>query len=77
MESADLSLVIIAENFSDKLFASKYSSILVGSIEQSIMEQVRLNPVVTPLQIELAVQMHKHFGFRFWIDSLYSHGFSF
>ena len=51
MESADLSLVITAENFSDKLFASKYSSILVGSIEQPIMEQVRPNPVVTPLQI--------------------------
>lgn len=77
MESADLNLAIIAENFSDKLFASKNSSILVGSIGQSIVEQVRPNPALTPLQIGLAVQVHKHFGFRFRIDSLYSHGFSF
>lgn len=63
--------------FLTTLFASKDFSILVRFIGQSIMQQLRPKTVVTPLQIVLAVQMHKHFGFKFLIDSIYSHGFSF
>lgn len=63
--------------FLTTLFASKDFSILVGFIGQSIMQQLRPKTVVTPLQIVLAVQMHKHFGFKFLVDSIYSHGFSF
>jgi hypothetical protein len=39
------------------------------------MQQVRPKSIITPLQLGLAAQMHRHFGSRFLIDSLHKHGF--
>ena len=62
--------------FLDSLFVSKDHSVEIASIGQAIMQQVRPNSLLTPLQIELGVQLHEHFGSRFLIDSLNKHGFA-
>ena len=78
MESAEnnlsylpMSLQIILEN----LFVGKDNTVAIPSIGQAIMQQVRPRALIPPLQIGLAVQMHRHFGSRFLIDSLNKHGY--
>ena len=60
----------------DGLFVSKDHSVETASIGQAIMQQVRPKSLLPPLQIGLGVQLHKHFGSRFLIDSMNKHGFT-
>ena len=46
----------------------------IASIGQAIIQAARPRVLIVPLQIGLAVQMHHHYGFKFLIDSLNSHG---
>ena len=57
------------------MFSGKDTSMKVASIGQAIMQQVRPRTITPPLQIGLAVQMHRQFGSRFLNDSLHSHRF--
>ena len=56
-------------------FSGKSCDLKVASIGQSIVQLTRLRAIVAPIQYGLAVQMHQHFGSRFLVDSLHSHGF--
>ena len=47
----------------------------VASIGQAIMQSTRPRGFICPLQIGLGVQLHRLYGSRFLVDSLYSHGF--
>ena len=47
----------------------------IASIGQAIIQAARPRVLIAPLQIGLAVQMHHHYGSKFLIDSLNSHGF--
>ena len=57
------------------MFVAKSTDLRIASIGQAIMQAVRPEAIVAPLQIRLGVQMHRQFGSRFLIDSLYSHVF--
>ena len=46
-----------------------------ASIGQAIIQATRPRVLIAPLQVGLAIQMHHHFGSKFLIDSLNSHGF--
>ena len=59
----------------EKMFVAKISDLRVASIGHAIMQAVRPKAIIAPLQIGLGVQLHRQFGSRFLIDSLYSHGF--
>ena len=59
----------------DNLFVGKQKSVPLASIGQAIMQQVRPETLIVPLQLDLGIQMHQHFGPRFLIDSLNKHGF--
>ncbi len=61
--------------FLQELFVGKDTDRKVASIGQAIMQCVRPRVIIAPLQIGLAVQMHRQFGSRFIVDSLNSHGF--
>ena len=61
--------------FLRKLFMEKNSDTKVPSIGQAIIQAARPRVLIAPLQVGLAVQMHYHFGSKFLIDSLNSHGF--
>ncbi len=58
-----------------KMFPSKVSDLRVASTGQANMKAVRPRAIIAPLQVRLGVQLHKQFGSRFLIDSLFSHGF--
>ena len=61
--------------FLQKLFLEKNSDTKIASIGQAIIQATRPRVLIAPLQEGLAVQMHHHFGSKFLIDSLNSHGF--
>ena len=61
--------------FLDNLFVGKEKSVLLASIGQAIMQQVRPKTLIVPLQLGLGIQMHQHFASRFLTDSLNKHGF--
>ena len=61
--------------FLRKLFLEKNSDTKIASIGQAIIQATRPRVLIAPLQVGLAVQMHHHFGSKFLIDSLNSHGF--
>ena len=78
LESVDLNIAKLPSSLKlllRNIFSSQGSSIKVASIGQAIVQQVRPKAVTMPLQIGLAIQMHRHFGSRFLVDSLHSHGF--
>ena len=58
------------------LFVGKDVNLKIASVGQAIMQSVRPRVLITPLQLGLGVQMHRHFSSKFLIDSLNSHGFS-
>lgn len=47
----------------------------IASLGKAIMQCTRPRALIAPLQIGLGVQMHRHFGSKFLIDSLHQHGF--
>lgn len=51
------------------------SSVKVASVGQAIIQASRPRTLIAPLQIALSVQMHHHFGSRFLLDTLNTHGF--
>ena len=59
------------------IFDEKCAERKIASIGQAIIQAARPRVLIAPLQIGLAVQMHHHYGFKFLIDSLNSHGFCF
>ena len=61
--------------FLRKLFLAKNSDLRIASIGQAIVQATRPRVFIAPLQIGLGVQMHRHFGSKFLIYSLNSHGF--
>ena len=61
--------------FLEEIIVSKEGDLKIASIGQAIMQAVMPKALIAPLQIGLAVQMHRQFGSRFLIDSLYNHGF--
>lgn len=52
------------------------SSLKLSAIGHAIHQSCRPNTVISPLQIALAVQMHRSFGSRFLIDTMFRLGFS-
>lgn len=68
-------LPVTLQLFLQNLFVGKETGMKVASIGQAIMQSVRPRVMITPLQLGLAVQMHRQFGSRFLVDSLNSHGF--
>ena len=76
MESAEnnlsylpISLQILLEN----LFVGKDNPVTIPSIGQAIIQQVKPRALIAPLGP--AVQMHRHFGSRFLLNSLNKHGY--
>ena len=61
--------------FLRKLFLEKNSDRKIASISQVIIQATHPRVLMVPLQIGVTAQMHHHFGSRFLIDSLNSHGF--
>eukprot|EP00794_Sanderia_malayensis_P004456 gene4456-5048_t len=61
--------------FVKKIFVEKNPEKKVASIGQAIIQATRPQVFIAPLQIGIGVQMHHHFGSKFLIDSLNSHGF--
>lgn len=47
----------------------------IASLGKAIMQCTRPRALIAPLQIGLGVQMHRHFGSKFLIDSLHQNGF--
>lgn len=58
-----------------EIYKSDDRDLEMASIGQSIMQQTRPRTLLAPLQYGLAVQMYHHFGSRFLIDNLNSHGY--
>ena len=56
-------------------FLGKSSDVEIEAIGQCIVQKTRPRILNAPLQFGLGVQMHHHFGSRFLIENLYSHGF--
>ncbi len=61
--------------FLKKMFVEKNPERKIASIGQAIIQAARPRVLIAPLQIGIGVQMHHHFGSKFLIDSLNSHGF--
>lgn len=57
------------------LFKRKDANLKLAAIGQAIIQIIRPNKVLPPLQIGLGVQMHKVFGSRFLVDTLNRLGF--
>ena len=55
------------------IFNEKSAERKIASIGQAIIQAARPRVLKAPLQIGLAVQMHHHYGSKFFIDSLNSH----
>lgn len=62
--------------FLSQVFKGKEAKVKLEAIGQAIVQSARPRSVIAPLQIGLAVQMHKVFGSRFLIDTLNHLGFS-
>ena len=60
-------------SFLNKLIDGK--SLSKAALGQAIVQSVCSAPVIAPMQIALAVQMHQNFGSRFLIDTLHELGF--
>ena len=65
----------LLELFLRTLFVGKDVDLKVASIGQAIMQAVRPRVLLAPLHLGLGIQMHHHFGSKFLIDSLHTHGF--
>ena len=61
--------------FLEELITSSGNDIRRAAIGQSIMQSARLNSLICPLTIGLAVQLHSIFGSRIMIDVLFKMGF--
>ena len=66
-----MSLRVLLRN----IFTERNADLKIASVGQAIVQAAMPRLVLAPLQIGLAVQMHHHFGSRFLVDSLNSHGF--
>ena len=62
-----LSLQVLLKN----IFPKNCSDVIISSIGQSLIQHSRPRTIFTPLQVCLAVQMHRQFGPRFLTDSLH------
>ena len=79
IQSLEINLSYVPEGlqlFLKKIFVEKNPERKVASIGQAIIQAARPRVLIAPLQIGIGVQMHHHFGSKFLIDSLNSHGFS-
>ena len=56
--------------FLEQVIRKKDASLKISAIGQALVQSTRPNTVIAPLQIGLAVQMHRTFGSRFLIDTL-------
>ena len=61
--------------FLEQVIRKKDESLKISAIGQALVQSTRPNTVIAPLQIGLAVQMHRTFGSRFLIDTLSHLGF--
>ena len=61
--------------FLEQVIRKKDASLKISAIGQTLVQTTRPNTVIAPLQIGLAVQMHRTFGSRFLIDTLSHLGF--
>ena len=61
--------------FLEQVIRKKDASLKISAIGQALVQSTRPNTVIAPLQIGLAVQMHRTFGSRFLIDTLSHLGF--
>ena len=61
--------------FLDNLITCKTCTLVRSSIAQSIMQNVRPRSIMAPVQLSLAVLLHRHFGSRYLIDTLHKLGF--
>eukprot|EP00794_Sanderia_malayensis_P001581 gene1581-1746_t len=61
--------------FLKEIFVEKNPEKKIASIGQAIIQATRPRVLIAHLQIGIGVQMHHHFGSKFLIDSLKSHGF--
>ena len=78
MASVDLALSFLPESLRillDYIITSKDSQIKTAPIGQAIIQSARPRILIAPLQLGPWVQLHNHFGSRFLIDTLNSHGF--
>ena len=58
------------------MFASKNDVKRLSFIGQAIIQQIRPQTIIAPLQIAVAVQMHHSFSLRFLNEELYAMGFA-
>ncbi len=58
------------------LFTGSDTGMKVASIGQSIVQATRRRVLLAPLQLGLGIQLHRHFGSKFLIDTLHRHGFT-
>ena len=61
--------------FLEQVIRKKDANLKISAIGQALVQTTRPNTVIAPLQIGLAVQMHRTFGSRFLIDTLSHLGF--
>ena len=61
--------------FLQEVFRGKSCELQTASIGQCIMQMARPRVLLAPIEFGLAVEMHQHFGSRYLVDILNSHGF--
>ena len=61
--------------FLEQVIRKKDASLKISVIGQALVQNTRPNTVIAPLQVGLAVQMHRTFGSRFLTDTLSHLGF--
>ena len=61
--------------FLGNLFSCKDTELIKSSIAQAIIQHVRPRSILSPMQLSLAVMLHRHFGSRYLIDTLNKMGF--
>ena len=61
-------------DFLKNLISCKNCDLLVASIAQTIIQNTRARSIMTPIQLSLAVILHRHFKSRYLIDILHKFG---
>ena len=77
--SMDEAVALLPESmkvFLSGIITGKDTSTKLASLGQALMQAARPRAVTLPLQLDLGVQMHRHFGSRFLNETLYRMGFA-
>ena len=75
VESQFSCLPVTLQTLLSEVIKGKNSALKMASIGQSIIQASRPNTCIAPLQVGLAVQLHKTFASRFLVSTLHKMGF--